>query len=255
VVLVFHDVTDRRELEKELVLRAERLAEAGRRKDEFLAMLAHELRSPLAPLRNALYILGMPEAGAELIERSRRMMERQLQNLVRLVDDLLDVSRILHGKVQLHLEEVDLAAVVARAAEAVQPLIEAGGLYLSVSVPPEPLPLLADPTRLEQVLANLLSNAAKFTGPGGAVELSVRRGEDTVTVTVADSGEGIPPDLLPQVFDPFTQGSRSLDRSQGGLGIGLTLVRSLVEMHGGTVTAHSEGLGKGSRFLVHLPFR
>jgi PAS domain S-box-containing protein len=245
------------------------LKEADRRKDEFLAMLAHELRNPLAPIRNALHIMKMPGADAAAIEKAREMTERQVQQMVRLVDDLLDVSRIMRGRIDLRKEPVELAAVIARAAEAAQPMLDAQGQELILSVPPEPVWLDADPARLAQVIGNLLHNAAKFSERAGRVWLSasVATGEaapaaeagsapppgPVVTIRVRDEGAGIAPDLLAHVFDLFVQGDKSLERSQGGLGIGLTVVRRLVEMHGGTVTAASEGLGKGCEFVVRLP--
>jgi two-component system CheB/CheR fusion protein len=248
---------ERRRMERELESKAERLAAADRRKDEFLAMLAHELRNPLAPIRNALQILHMPGATASMAERAREMMERQVQHMVRLVDDLLDVSRITRGKVQLRKERIDLTELVVRAAEAARPLMEDNGHAFSVSVPPGPVWVDADSMRLDQVLANLLNNAAKFTERGGRISLilaaeGATEGE-TAILRLRDSGAGIPPDLLPSIFEPFVQASRALDRSQGGLGIGLSLVRGLVEMHGGRVSAYSAGLGKGTEIVVRLP--
>jgi CheY-like chemotaxis protein len=181
------------------------------------------------------------------------MMERQFEHMVRLVDDLLDVSRITRGKVQLRKERVDLQELTVRAAESARALMDAHGHSLFVSVPPEPVWVEADRVRLEQVLANLLNNAAKFTEAGGRIWLSLAAEGEEGVLRVRDTGAGIPPDLLPIVFDPFVQANRALDRSQGGLGIGLTLVRSLVEMHGGRVSAHSEGVGKGSEIVVRLP--
>jgi signal transduction histidine kinase/integral membrane sensor domain MASE1/ActR/RegA family two-component response regulator len=233
--------------------RAAQLAEADRRKDEFLAMLAHELRNPLAPLRNALEILKMRGADATMAGEAREMMERQLQQLVRLVDDLLDVSRINRGKIQLRKECIDLSAAISRAIETTRPVIDARGHELIVSLPDEPLTVEADRTRLAQVVANLLNNAAKYTEKAGRIWLTAERAGAEVVIRVRDTGIGIRPDLLPHVFDLFVQSERSLERSQGGLGIGLTLVRSLVEMHGGSVTAQSEGVGKGSEFIFRLP--
>jgi PAS domain S-box-containing protein len=240
------DMTDRKRAE-------EALKEADRRKDEFLAMLAHELRNPLAPIRNALQILREPGADSAAAEQAGAMIERQVQTMVRLVDDLLDVSRITRGKVRLRKEPVALAAVVSRAVESARPLIDANRHELSVRLPDEPAILEADPTRLEQVFANLLNNAAKYTERGGALQLHARVEGGEAEVRVRDSGFGIPPEVLPHVFDLFAQAERTLDRSQGGLGIGLTLVRSLVELHGGRVSAQSEGPGKGSEFVVRLP--
>ncbi|HYO15133.1 MAG TPA: ATP-binding protein [Thermoanaerobaculia bacterium] len=255
VVMVFHDVIERRKLERELSLRAARLAEADRRKDEFLAMLAHELRNPLAPIRNALHLLGVPDASPAALRRAREMMERQVQHMVRLVDDLLDVSRITRGKVQLRLEQVEVSSLIQRAAEAVRPHMETKRHVFTVSLPAEPVILHADPTRLDQVLLNLLSNAAKFTDPGGCIELTASRDRDGVRISVRDTGIGIDTELLPLIFEPFMQADQSLDRSQGGLGVGLTLARTLVEMHGGTLTAFSEGPGRGSELVVWLPAR
>jgi PAS domain S-box-containing protein len=226
------------------------LKEANRQKDEFLAMLSHELRNPLAPVRNALQVMKMP--GAD-VEQARQMAERQVQHMVRLVDDLLDVSRIMRGRIELRKEPVDLAAVIAQAVETAQPMLDASGQELILSAAPGPLWLDADAARLAQVVANLLHNAAKFSGRPGRVWLTVERQGDAAVVRVSDEGAGIRPDLLPRIFDLFVQGDRSLERTQGGLGIGLTVVRKLVEMHGGTVTASSDGPGKGSEFVVRLP--
>jgi PAS domain S-box-containing protein len=227
--------------------------EADRRKDEFLAMLAHELRNPLAPIRNALHILKQAGADAAVLGRVREMMERQVQHMTRMVDDLLDVSRITRGKIELRKEDVDLASVVGRTVEVARPLIGDRRQTLTVDLPPEPVRLEADPTRLEQVLANLLNNAAKYTDHGGHIGLSARREGGELVLRVKDTGVGIAPDMLRRIFEPFVQADRVLHQSQGGLGIGLTLVRRLVEMHGGSVTAHSEGPGRGSEFVVRLP--
>jgi signal transduction histidine kinase/DNA-binding response OmpR family regulator len=229
------------------------LRETDRRKDEFLATLAHELRNPLAPIRNALHIMRL-DADETTIAQAHAMMERQLGHMVRLIDDLLDLSRITRGKLELRKEPVDLAAVIANAVETARPLIEAAGHELSVSLATAVGPIEADAVRLAQVVSNLLSNAAKYTDRGGRIVLTTRRGEREVAISVRDSGIGIPPESLPTVFDMFMQVDRSSDRSQGGLGIGLTLVKNLVEMHGGRVEAKSDGAGKGSEFIVHLPF-
>jgi signal transduction histidine kinase len=233
--------------------RAEQLADLDRRKDEFLAMLAHELRNPLAPIRNALHVLSTPGADEASLRQAIDMMGRQVHTLVRLVDDLLDVSRITRGKIQLRKEPADLGAVLGRAVETARPLIESNRHALTVALPAEPIKLQADATRLEQVFANLLNNAAKYTERGGRISLAAERSGGEAVVRVRDNGFGIPADLLPRVFELFTQADRTLDRAEGGLGIGLTLVRSLVEMHGGTVQAFSDGPGKGSEFVVHLP--
>lgn len=229
------------------------LREQDRRKDEFLATLAHELRNPLAPIRNSLQILKMPRLDAATAERARAMMERQVHHLVRLVDDLLDVSRVMRGKIELRKERVELATVIARGVETAQPLIEAQGHKLTIRLPNESLSLDADSVRLAQVIGNLLTNAAKYTEPGGQIALTAQRMGKQVKLLVHDTGIGIAPEILPRVFDLFVQADHTSNRAQGGLGIGLTLVRSLVEMHDGTVEAHSAGLGKGSEFIVQLP--
>jgi PAS domain S-box-containing protein len=231
----------------------EALRDADRRKDEFLATLAHELRNPLAPIRNALQILKLPRVDAVTVARSRDMMERQVEHLVRLVDDLLDVSRVMRGKIDLRRERVELAAVVARAVEMVQPLMDAQGHQLSVRLPSESLPIDADPVRLAQVVGNLLTNAAKYTEPGGRTWLTAVRDGDEVELRVRDTGIGIAPQMLSGIFELFVQVDQASTKAQGGLGIGLTLVKNLVEMHDGTVEARSKGLGMGSEFIVRLP--
>jgi PAS domain S-box-containing protein len=228
------------------------LKEADRKKDEFLAMLAHELRNPLAPIRNAVHILRMRGVDAATATRAKDVMERQIQHMVRLVDDLLDVSRIMEGKIDLRREPVEIDTVVARAVETAQPAIDAQGHELTITLPPVPLSVYADPVRLAQVVSNLLTNAAKYMESGGRIWLSAERQGDELALRVRDAGLGIAPDLLPRVFDLFVQAEHGVGRSQGGLGLGLTLVKRLVEMHGGSVTAHSEGLGKGSEFVVRL---
>ena len=231
----------------------EAIQEADRRKDEFLAMLGHELRNPLAPIRNALGFLKMPGATEEEVREASETIDRQVEHLIRLVDDLLDVSRIMHGVVELRKERVDLAEVVARAVETMQPSIDARGHQLTVTMPPEPLPVVADPIRLSQVIGNLLDNASKYTRRAGRIFLSIGREGGEVVLRVKDHGVGMAPELLPHVFDVFVQGQRSLARSQGGLGLGLTLVRRLVELHGGSVGASSPGPGGGSEFTIRLP--
>jgi signal transduction histidine kinase len=249
-------------LEAELRARAEALAESDRRTAEFLAMLAHELRNPLGAISTASYILsqqsqpgppGRVAAGEPRAARSLATIQRQTRHLARLVDDLLDVSRITRGKVELHREALDLVDVVHHAVETTREIIEARRHRLVVAAPPEPLTLLADPTRLEQVLANLIRNAAKFTEPGGVITVAAAAEDGEAVVRIRDSGMGIPADLLPRIFDLFTQGHQGLDRATGGLGIGLTLVRNLIEMHGGRVQAASAGPGMGSEFTIRLP--
>ncbi|MCI0699632.1 MAG: response regulator [Planctomycetia bacterium] len=251
--------------------------QADRQKNEFLSMLAHELRNPLAPIRNANAILHQEPADPARVRWAQGVIDRQLTHLVRLVDDLLDVSRITQGKIRLSIEPVDLEVMVSQAVEAIRPMLDQFGHKLEVTLPSRPLMVRGDPARLTQVLTNLLNNAVKYTDPGGRIFLRAERvsgnlgtsngppsdhssrvspstnDSGVAEIRVRDTGIGISPELLPTVFDLFTQASRSLDRSQGGLGIGLTLVRRLVEMHGGTVEAHSEGPGKGSEFIARLP--
>jgi signal transduction histidine kinase len=229
------------------------LRDADRRKDEFLATLAHELRNPLAPIRTGLHLLHISQPGSEPASQARAMMERQLSHLIRLVDDLLEVSRISTGKIELRRERLELAAAVLSAVETVRPLMEAAHHRLDISLPPEPVMLEGDFVRLAQVVANLLSNAAKYTDPGGRVALTMRREQDQAVVSVRDSGVGIAPEQLPQLFDMFAQAEGTRYRAQGGLGIGLALARRLTELHGGRVEARSEGAGKGSEFRVYLP--
>jgi signal transduction histidine kinase len=240
-------------LAAELRARAEALAESDRRKDEFLAMLAHELRNPLGAVSTAAYILAKSPDLEPRVARSVAVIQRQSQHLARLVDDLLDVSRITRGKVELRRVPLDLVEVVKQTVETTRPLVEARRHRLEVALPDAVLPLMADPTRVEQVLANLIRNAVKFTEPGGLVQVDAEARDGYGVVRVRDTGVGISGELLPRVFDLFIQGQQGLDRSAGGLGIGLTLVRSLVEMHGGRVEAHSDGPGSGSEFIIWLP--
>jgi PAS domain S-box-containing protein len=229
------------------------IREADRRKDEFLAMLAHELRNPLAPIMNSMQVMRMRGLNDPQLEWARDVTERQVQQMTRLVDDLLDISRITRGKVELRKETVELTAIVSCAVETSRPLIEERQHELIVSLPPEPIQLEADPTRLAQILANLLNNSAKYTEPQGHIWLTAHREGHVVVLRVRDDGLGISAELLPRIFDLFVQANHGKDRAKGGLGIGLSLVRNLVEMHGGTITAHSEGPGKGSEFVVRLP--
>lgn len=229
------------------------LVEADRRKDEFLATLAHELRNPLAPIRNSLQILRLAAITDPAVKQIQDVMERQVNHMVRLVDDLMEVSRITRGKIELRRERVELATIIRNAVETSQPLIDSAGHQLALAIPPDPLFVDADPVRLSQVFANLLNNAAKYTPDQGQIWLTVRRERRDVVVRVRDTGVGISQEMLPRVFEMFTQIDGSHRRSQGGLGIGLTLARTLIEMHGGRVTAASEGAGKGSEFIVRLP--
>ena len=237
----------------ERVRGAEALVEADRRKSEFLATLAHELRNPLAPIRNGLELLRMTDTKPELQANVRAMMERQVGHMVHLINDLLDIARVSSGKVVLKVEPLALQDVVACALESSMPLIDANGHTLTIDLPPDPLPLDADAVRLNQVLANLLSNAAKYTPQGGRITVAARREGGEVVIVVGDSGIGIAAESLPEVFEMFAQVARSIDRAKGGLGIGLALVRHLVQLHGGSVSAASAGINQGSTFTVRLP--
>jgi PAS domain S-box-containing protein len=249
---VSQDVTQRRRLEQDLRSLAADLSEANRRKNEFLAILAHELRNPLAPISNAVRALRL--GGDEgTIHSASEMLERQVGQIARLVDDLLDMSRITRGKIELRKEQTELAPIVGQAVEAVRALFKTTHRELTVTLPPDPVYLDADPTRLAQVVGNLLNNAFKFTDKGGHVWLTVEKQGDQVAVRVRDDGIGIAAEQLPRLFEMFTQVDASLERSRDGLGIGLTLVKTLVEMHGGTVEIHSDGLARGSEFTVRLP--
>ncbi|MGH7833141.1 MAG: ATP-binding protein [Candidatus Binatia bacterium] len=245
-VMVFHDVTERRRAEKAL-------KEADKKKDEFLAILAHELRNPLVPIRNGLNVLQLAGNDAVMAENARSMMDQALTQMVRLVEDLLDVGRITTGKLQLRKERVELAAVVQSAVETSRPLMNEHGQKLTVTLPSTPILLDADSTRLAQVFSNLLNNAAKYSEKGGHIVLSAEPRQDEVVVRVADRGIGIPTDHLRRIFEMFVQVDTAFERAQGGLGIGLSLVKRLVEMHGGTIEAHSDGPGTGSQFMVRLP--
>jgi PAS domain S-box-containing protein len=256
---VVEDVTDRKHADEELrrsqlelQQRIDQLADADRRKNEFLATLAHELRNPLAPIRNGLQVLRLTDDPATA-EHARDMMERQLGQMVRLIDDLLDVSRISRDKLELRKARIPLSAVVDNAVETAAPLIESKGHTLAVNLPPEPVYLDADLTRLAQVFWNLLNNSAKYTDPGGRIELTAAVAGPEVVVAVRDTGIGIPAEALPNLFTLFSQVDHSLERAEGGLGIGLALVKGLVAMHGGSVEARSDGPHRGSEFEVRLP--
>ena len=253
------EISERHTLMGELDVVNDSLRFADRSKDEFLAMLAHELRNPLAPLRNAAEILWTPGAGAEACAQAQRILTRQIENISRMIDDLLDVSRITEGKIELRKQVVALDTVISAAASLAQPAIDARGQELTITLPAEPVFLNADATRLDQVFGNLLANACKYSNAGGHISLSAERaaahGKELpeVIVRVRDNGIGIAPELLPRIFDLFVQATRALDRAHGGLGIGLTLVQRILKMHGGSVEARSEGLGHGSEFIVRLP--
>jgi DNA-binding response OmpR family regulator len=258
-----HEAAEARSAQDLAAVRAELLAdverknrelrEADRRKNEFLGILSHELRNPLAPIRNALFILGHAPPASEQAHRAKAILDRQVEHLTRLVDDLLDVTRISRGKIQLQRVRLDLADVLRRTVEDHERLLAERGIGLDVRVEPGPFPVDADPARITQIVGNLLHNSAKFTDSGGRVDISLRREGGDAVVVVADSGVGIALEMLGRVFEPFTQADDSLHRSRGGLGLGLALVKGLVEQHGGTIQARSEGIGRGSEFTVRLP--
>ncbi len=258
-ITAFYDVTERQLLEDSLVAQADDLLRADRSKDEFLAMLAHELRGPLAPLRNVAEILGLGDASAEMRDQAQSILVRQTENMSRMIDDLLDVARISNGKIDLRKKIAPLEGIITAAASLAQPGMEARGQRLIIKLPQDPIFLEADTARLDQVFGNLLNNACKFSNVGGRIWITVARAADVppeesaVIVRVRDEGIGIGADLLPRIFDLFVQATGTLDRSRGGLGIGLTLVQRLVEMHGGNVEARSDGLGQGTEFVVRLP--
>ena len=243
---VFHDMTALKQAQQQL-------EDADRRKDEFLATLAHELRNPLAPIRNSLNILRMTGGTGAGAERLHEMMERQVAQMVRLVDDLLELSRISRGKIELQRQNIDLSTIIDQAVETSQPFIEAAGHQLTVSLPDVRLPVNGDLVRLAQVFSNLLNNAAKYTNPGGKIALTAKREGAELVISVCDNGIGIPREMLNRVFEMFAQVNNALSRTQEGLGIGLSLVRTLVAMHDGQVEAKSLGLGHGSEFIVRLP--
>jgi signal transduction histidine kinase/ActR/RegA family two-component response regulator len=244
-VSVLVDLTERKLAERAL-------READRRKDEFLATLSHELRNPLAPIRTAVELMRIAHDDPAVVEKARTTTERQLLQLVRITDDLLDVARITQNKIELRAERIDLRSVVHGAIEAIRPTIDAHGHTLVADLPPQPLWTDADPTRLGQALSNLLNNAAKFTERGGRIHVCAQGTDSDAAITITDTGIGIAPDMLPRIFDMFTQLRDYRDRTQGGLGIGLTLARRLVELHGGSIDASSDGPGLGSRFVVRL---
>ena len=253
VALLFSDITSRKESEATLRKLASDLAEADRRKTEFLATLAHELRNPLAPIRSGLGVMRLKGDSPAAVARVREMMERQVGNMVHLIDDLLDIARISGGKLELKKERADLRTVLSSAVETSLPLVESGRHELTVDLPETEVPVEADVTRIAQVVANLLNNAAKYTPAGGCIGLALRVEDDHAVISVSDNGIGIPHDQLSAVFEMFSQVGQHTERSQGGLGIGLSLVRRLVNMHGGEVSAASRGPGAGSVFTVRLP--
>jgi signal transduction histidine kinase len=229
------------------------LREMNRRKDEFLSILAHELRNPLVPIRNALEIMRLAGNKPVVVESGRAMIERQIKQMVRLIDDLLDMARMSRGTIQLKRERVEVSRIVAAAVEGCRPLIDGAGHDLTVSLPAEPVFLDVDPTRLTQIILNLLSNAAKYTEPGGRIWLTVALSDSQAILRIRDTGLGIPPEVLPGIFEMFPHVDRPQDGNQSGLGIGLSLVKTLAELHGGSVEAQSDGPGQGSEFVVRLP--
>ncbi|HEV3116476.1 MAG TPA: ATP-binding protein, partial [Gemmataceae bacterium] len=249
----FQDITDRKQLEESLRRQAEALRQIDQRKDEFLAMLAHELRNPLASLLNAANALRLSGIRDDNVADATDIVERQVKYMVRMVDDLLDVTRISLGKLELRKQRFDLAAAITQAVQTSRPLVEARKHELTIHLPTQPLWLEADRARVEQMLVNLLTNAAKYSDPGGKISITASREEDWAVLRVRDTGVGIPRDMLTRIFGLFTQLDSTRARSGGGLGIGLTLVHRLVKMHGGEVTAHSEGSGRGSEFVLKLP--
>ena len=250
---IARDITERKRIENDLQKLATDLANADRRKNEFLATLAHELRNPLAPMSNMLEVIKRAGTDGEIIKRAHETLERQLGQMVRLVDDLLDLNRITHDRLELRRSEVELSTVIQQAVEVARPLIDAAGHKLIIDLPQEPIYLDADRARLAQVFGNLLNNSSKYTRPHGTITLSAERTDGEVVVTVKDTGAGIPKDKLASIFDMFMQVDGTAERSQGGLGIGLTLVKRLAEMHGGSIEARSAGEGQGSEFIVRLP--
>ena len=250
---VSQDVTERKRLADDLQRLAADLSDADRRKNEFLATLAHELRNPLAPMSNMLEVVKRAPGDGETVQRAYDTIERQLEQMVRLVDDLLDLNRVTHDRLELRRNEIELSSVIEQAVEVARPLIDAAGHVLTIDLPAEPIYLNADRARLAQVFGNLLNNSSKYTKPGGTIALTAKRVDDEVVVSVKDNGAGIPQDKLKSIFDMFMQVEQTSDRSQGGLGIGLTLVKRLAEMHGGSIEAKSAGEGEGSEFVVRLP--
>jgi signal transduction histidine kinase/ActR/RegA family two-component response regulator len=255
VAILFNDITRRKEADEALRTANLQLAEADRRKDEFLAVLSHELRTPLAPIKNSLYVLERSAPGGEQARRAHSVIDRQVDHLTRLVSDLLDVSRITHGKIRLQCERIDLREVVSRTVEDLRSIFAARGIALHGDSPERPVWVNGDATRLGQALGNLLHNSAKFTNEGGAVSVTLEQEGETAVLRVRDDGVGIAPAVIGGLFQPFAQADRTLDRSTGGLGLGLALVKGVAELHGGDVAAHSEGAGKGSEFTLRLPIQ
>jgi PAS domain S-box-containing protein len=244
-VAVVRDITEHKRAEAAL-------RDADRRKDEFLATLSHELRNPLAPIRTAAQILASPQLAPHQLQWAQNVIQRQVRHMALLLDDLLDMTRVTQGKLELKKELVTLNSVIEAAVEAARPLIDGKNHHLTVSLPPEPITVDADPLRLSQVLSNLLTNAAKYTDPGGHIELRAARQNDALTLSVKDDGIGISPGSRERIFEMFSQVEDITGRSDGGLGIGLALVKGITELHGGTIDVKSDGLGRGSEFILHL---
>lgn len=253
IATVSQDVTERKRLADDLRRLAADLSDADRRKNEFLATLAHELRNPLAPMSNMLEVVKRADGDAHIIKAAHQTLERQLGQMIRLVDDLLDLNRVTHDRLELRRSEVELSSVIQQAVEVARPLVDSAGHHLTIDLPNEPIYLNADSARLAQVFGNLLNNSCKYTRPRGTISLRAKRVGDEVVVTVKDNGAGIPHDKLHSIFDMFMQVEGTSERSQGGLGIGLTLVKRLTEMHGGSIEARSAGEGQGSEFIVRMP--
>lgn len=252
---ILRNITERKRIEQQKQEIMIALKESDRQKDEFLALVSHELRGPLAPLRNCLELLKLRGGDESLRNKVQGTMERQLGQLVRLVNDLLDLGRISRGQIEVRQEPIELGLVMRHAADACAPLVTAASHVLSIAVPPEGIYVDADPARLAQVFGNLLQNACKYSERGGRIKFSASRQAGQAVVCVKDTGVGIPPDKLESIFGLFVQVSRTPERTQGGLGIGLSVVKRLIELHGGTIEAFSAGLGTGSEFVVRLPLR
>jgi two-component system CheB/CheR fusion protein len=252
-IVALQDITDRRRAEEALRATNEKLREADQRKNEFLGMLSHELRNPLAPIRNSLYLLGRAAPGGEQAGRALAVIDRQVHHVTRLVDDLLDVTRITQGKIRLQRERLDLQALARRTVEDYRGLFSKSGVGLELVASPDDIVVNADAIRVAQVIGNLLQNAVKFTPRGGRATLGIERTDDVAVITVRDTGSGIAHEMMPRIFEPFVQAEKTLDRSTGGLGLGLALVKGLVEQHGGSVSVHSAGAGEGATFVVRFP--
>jgi PAS domain S-box-containing protein len=253
ILLAIEDISEGRRREQKLELTERALRDADRRKDEFLATLSHELRNPLAPIRNSVFVLGRAAPGSEAASRAQVIIDRQVTHLTRLIDDLLDVTRIARGKVQLQLEHLDLGALLRRTLEDHKNSFDELGVQLRSEITGAPSWVCVDSARLVQIISNLLANALKFTSRGGEVRIQLQPGAGSIVLSVADTGAGIPPEVLSHVFEPFAQAPQTLDRARGGLGLGLAMVKGLVELHGGTVSIRSGGLGMGTEVRVSLP--